>query len=116
VVDRYSTRTSLHVFVKSLLVRGVTDRPIDPSIGQAETDPIAGADRISVLERYLAGETANSLADEFDENRATVFAILQRRRHQVVVSDPDGRRRCFSNRDVRVGPVLGFDREALRLR
>jgi DNA-directed RNA polymerase specialized sigma24 family protein len=52
---------------------------------------LADSDQISVLERYLAGETANTLADEFDVNRATVFAILQRAgiksRYRVLTGD-----------------------------
>ena len=36
------------------------------------------SDRIEVRERYLAGETANALAEAFDVSRATIFAILQR--------------------------------------
>jgi len=48
-------------------------------------------DQISVLERYLAGETANALADEFDVNRATIFAILQRAgikaRYRILTND-----------------------------
>ena len=51
-------------------------RPV-PSLRQKQTR-LADSDRIEVLERYLAGETANALADAFDVNRATIFAILQR--------------------------------------
>jgi DNA invertase Pin-like site-specific DNA recombinase len=39
---------------------------------------LADPDRNEVIERYLAGETANALASIYDVNRATVFAILQR--------------------------------------
>jgi hypothetical protein len=51
-------------------------RPV-PSLRQKQTR-LADPDRNEVLQRYLAGETANALADAFDVNRATVFAILQR--------------------------------------
>jgi DNA invertase Pin-like site-specific DNA recombinase len=53
---------------------------------------LADSDQINVLERYLAGETANALADAFDVNRATVFAILQRagiKSRYRVLSDDD---------------------------
>ena len=36
------------------------------------------SERNEVIERYLAGETANSLASIYDVNRATIFGILQR--------------------------------------
>jgi DNA invertase Pin-like site-specific DNA recombinase len=39
---------------------------------------LADSDRNEVIDRYLAGETANALASIYDVNRATVFAILQR--------------------------------------
>jgi transposase-like protein len=39
---------------------------------------LADSDRNEVIERYLAGETANALASIYDVNPATVFAILQR--------------------------------------
>jgi uncharacterized protein (DUF433 family) len=39
---------------------------------------LADSDRIEVLDRYQAGETANVLAEAYDVNRATIFAILQR--------------------------------------
>jgi hypothetical protein len=39
---------------------------------------LADSDRTKVLERYLAGDTANTLAEAYDVNRATIFAILQR--------------------------------------
>jgi DNA invertase Pin-like site-specific DNA recombinase len=56
------------------------DRPSDrtvPSLKQKQTR-LADSDRNAVIERYLAGETANALASIYDVNRATVFAILQR--------------------------------------
>ena len=67
-------------------------RPV-PSVRQKQTRS-AVADRIQVLERYLAGETANVLADAFlDVNRATIFAILPARRHRVsptgILTNPD---------------------------
>jgi hypothetical protein len=46
-----------------------------------------------VLERYLAGESANALATAFDVNRATVFAILQR-------AGVKSRYRVLTDRDV----------------
>jgi DNA-binding CsgD family transcriptional regulator len=51
-------------------------RPV-PSLRQKQTRS-ADSDRTEVQRRYLAGETANALADAFDVNRATVFATLQR--------------------------------------
>jgi DNA invertase Pin-like site-specific DNA recombinase len=69
------------------------DRPSHrsvPSLKQKQTR-LADSDQISVLERYSAGETANTLADEFDVNRATVFAILQRAgiksRYRILTDD-----------------------------
>ena len=47
-------------------------RPV-PSLKQKPTR-LVDSDRTAVLERYLAGETANALAEAFDVNRATVFA------------------------------------------
>src|SRR5262249_37792842 len=51
-------------------------RPI-PSLRQKQTR-LVNSDRNEVLKRYQAGETANALAEAFDVNRATIFAILQR--------------------------------------
>jgi transposase-like protein len=51
-------------------------RPV-PSVTQKQTR-LTDSERTAVLDRYLAGETANRLADAFDVNRGTVFAILQR--------------------------------------
>jgi DNA invertase Pin-like site-specific DNA recombinase len=51
-------------------------RPV-PSLPQKQTR-LADSDCTEVIERYLAGETANALASIYDVNRATVFAILQR--------------------------------------
>jgi hypothetical protein len=51
-------------------------RPV-PSLPQKQTR-LADSDRTKVLERYLTGETANAMADAFDVNRATIFAILKR--------------------------------------
>jgi hypothetical protein len=51
-------------------------RPV-PSLKHKQTR-LADSDRIEVLERYSAGETANTLACACGVNRATVFAILQR--------------------------------------
>lgn len=45
-------------------------RPV-PSLRQKQTRP-PDSDRVAVLERYLAGETANALAEAYDVNRATV--------------------------------------------
>ncbi len=49
-------------------------RPV-PSLRRKQTR-LADSDRVQVLGRCQAGETANALADAFDVNRATVFAIL----------------------------------------
>jgi transposase-like protein len=56
------------------------DRPSHrtvPSLKQKQTR-LGDSDRNEVIERYLAGETANALASIYDVNRATVFAILHR--------------------------------------
>ena len=56
------------------------DRPSHrtvPSLKQKQTR-LADSDRNEVIDRYLAGETANALASIYDVNPATVFAILQR--------------------------------------
>ena len=66
-------------------------RPV-PSLPQKQTR-LADSDRIEVLERYQAGETANALADAFDVNRATIFAILQR-------AGLKSRYRILTDRDV----------------
>jgi len=64
-------------------------RPV-PSLRQKQTR-LTDSDQTDVLERYLAGETANVLADEFAVNRATVFAILQRAgmksRYRILTDD-----------------------------
>jgi AraC-like DNA-binding protein len=39
---------------------------------------LADSDRSEVIQRYLAGDTANILAAVYDINRTTVFAIPQR--------------------------------------
>jgi DNA invertase Pin-like site-specific DNA recombinase len=60
---------------------------------------LAESDRNLVIERYLAGETANALAGAFDVNRATVFAILQR-------AGIKSRYRLLTDRDVRAATEL----------
>ena len=54
---------------------------------------MAASDRTQVLERYQAGETANALADAFDVNRATIFAVLRR-------AGIKSRYRILTDRDV----------------
>jgi hypothetical protein len=74
---------------------------------------LAESDRNEVIERYLAGETANALASIYDVNRATVVAILRRagiKSRYRILTDQHRRR----NRDVRERSVAGFDRETLR--
>ena len=60
---------------------------------------MADSDRTAVVERYLAGETANALADAFDVNRATVFAILQR-------AGIESRYRILTDRDVAAATAM----------
>jgi DNA invertase Pin-like site-specific DNA recombinase len=54
---------------------------------------LADSDRNEVIDRYLAGETANALASIYDVNRATVFAILQR-------AGIESRYRILTNHDI----------------
>jgi DNA-binding CsgD family transcriptional regulator len=70
---------------------GPSHRPV-PSVKQKQTR-LTDSAQIEVLERYRAGETANTLADAFDVNRATVFAILQR-------AGIKSRYRILTDRDV----------------
>ena len=88
-------------------------RPV-PSVKQKQTR-LTDSDQAEVLERYLAGETANALAEAFDVNRATIFAILQR---AVIKSRAI---RILTDCDVaaaiamyEAGRSPGFDRDALR--
>jgi DNA invertase Pin-like site-specific DNA recombinase len=79
LLGRYSNPDNVSRLHRILSGQG-RDRPSHrpvPSLKQNQTR-LADSDQIDVLERYLAGETANALADAFDVNRATVFAILQR--------------------------------------
>jgi len=48
-----------------------------PSLRRKQTR-LPDSERTEILERYLAGETANALAETHDVNPATLFAILQR--------------------------------------
>jgi len=61
-----------------------------PSLKQKQTR-LADSDRNEVIDRYLAGESANALASTYDVNRATVFAILQRAgiksRYRILTDD-----------------------------
>jgi uncharacterized protein (DUF433 family) len=60
---------------------------------------LADSDRVQVLERYQAGETANALAEAYDVNRATVFAILQR-------AGIKSRYRILTDRDVGAATMM----------
>ena len=69
------------------------DRPSHrtvPSLRQKQTR-LADSDRNEVIDRYLAGETANALASIYDVDRATVFGILQRAgiqsRYRILTDD-----------------------------
>jgi transposase-like protein len=92
VMGRYSNPDIVARLNRILSGQG-RDRPSHrrvPSLKQKQTR-LADSDRISVLERYLAGETANALANDFDVNRATVFAILKRAgmksRYRILTDD-----------------------------
>ena len=92
LLGRYSNPDNVSRLNRILSGQG-RDRPSHrpvPSVKQKQTR-LADSDQISVLERYLAGETANTLADYFDVNRATVFATLQRAgvksRYRVLTDD-----------------------------
>jgi DNA invertase Pin-like site-specific DNA recombinase len=79
VMGRYSNPDIVARLNRVLSGQG-RDRPSHrtvPSLKQKQTR-LADSDRNEVIERYLAGETANALASIYDVNRATVFAILQR--------------------------------------
>jgi hypothetical protein len=79
LLGRYSNPDNVSRLNRILSGQGrdtASHRPV-PSLKQKQTR-LADSDRIKVLERYLAGETANALADAYDVNRATVFAMLQR--------------------------------------
>jgi hypothetical protein len=79
VMGRYSNPDNVARLNRILTGQG-RDRPSHrpvPSLRQKQTR-LADSDRTEVVERYQAGETANGLAEAFDVNRATVFAILQR--------------------------------------
>ena len=69
----------------------MTDRPIEPSHCSKKQTRLADSDRNAVIERYLAGETANALASTYDVNRATVFATLRRAgiksRYRILTDD-----------------------------
>jgi len=86
LLGRYSNPDNVSRLNRILTGQG-RDRPSHRSSKNRPDWPI----RTSVLERYLAGETANDLADAFDVNRATVFAILQRAgiksRYRVLTDD-----------------------------
>jgi DNA invertase Pin-like site-specific DNA recombinase len=60
---------------------------------------LTDSQRSEVVERYLAGETANALADIFGVNRATVFAILQR-------AGIRSRYRILTDRDVAAATTM----------
>jgi hypothetical protein len=77
------------------------DRPSHrsvPSVRQKQTR-LTDSDRIDVLERYLAGETADALVDAFDVNRATIFAVLRR-------AGIKSRYRILTDHDVAVATAM----------
>lgn len=79
VLGRYSN-PDVVARIRQVLAGQGRDRPSRrpvPSLTQKQTR-LADSDRTEVLTRYLAGETAHALAESFDVDRATVFAILQR--------------------------------------
>ena len=79
LLGRYSN-PDIVARIRRILAGQGRDRPSHrtvPSLKQKQTR-LADSDRNEVIDRYLAGETANALASIYDVNRATVFAILQR--------------------------------------
>jgi DNA invertase Pin-like site-specific DNA recombinase len=94
LMGRYSNPDNVARLNRILTGQG-RDRPSHrpvPSLPQKQTR-LAESDRNLVIERYLAGETANALAAAFDLNRATVFAVLQR-------AGIKSRYRLLTDRDV----------------
>jgi len=92
LLGRYSNPDNVTRLNRILTGQG-RDRPSHrpvPSVTQKQTR-LADSDQISLLERYLAGETANALANEFDVNRATIFSILKRAgikaRYRILTED-----------------------------
>jgi hypothetical protein len=65
-------------------------RPV-PSLRQQQTR-LTDSQRSELLDRYLAGEPATTLAKEFSVHRATVFSVLRRAGLQTryrILSDDD---------------------------
>jgi DNA invertase Pin-like site-specific DNA recombinase len=79
VMGRYSNPDIVSRLTRILSGQG-RDRPSHRTVRSLKQNQtrLADSDRNEVIERYLAGETANVLASIYDVNRATVFAILQR--------------------------------------
>jgi hypothetical protein len=79
LLGRYSNADSVARLSRILSGHG-RDRPSRrtvPLLKQKQSG-LTESERNEVIERYLAGETANALASIYDVNRATVLAILQR--------------------------------------
>jgi hypothetical protein len=93
VMGRYSNPNNVARLNRILSGQGrdsPSHRPV-PSLKQKQTR-LAESDRNEVVERYMAGETANALALRYGVNLATVFAILQRagiKSRCVILTDRD---------------------------
>jgi hypothetical protein len=109
VMGRYSNPDNVARLYRILSGQG-RDRPSHrpvPSLPQKQTR-LANSDRTEVVERYLAGETANALAEAFDVNRATIFAILQR-------AGIKSRYRILTDRDVASATTMYDSGQSLAL-
>ena len=78
-MGRYSNPDNVARLHRILTGQG-RDRPCHrpvPSVRKKQAR-LTDSDRIEVLERYVAGEAATALAEEFGVHRATIFSFLRR--------------------------------------